>query len=342
MKHRASEQTEVCITVDTEFSIGGTFANPAVHRPVGALRVSGEVNGKEEGLGFLLSCLVEHEMSATFFVEALNSCYFGDAPMGAIARRILAAGQDVQLHLHPCWTIFRNPLWPVELPRGEGNDSWFERTPEEIHELISLGLQTFERWGVPRPIALRTGNLQASSTIYQIMSDLHIPLASNIGIGRHNYPRDPALHLTGGRHWLKGVLELPVLTYADLRFGSWSRRRLLTLAAVSTAEIEHLLWEARCQQISPIVILVHPFDLVKTRDVQHVHVRRNRVNQNRLRHLCRFLRQHENDFISVSFRQGYRRWLCDWGTSSPQLVAQFSAVLRRVVENTLNDLIWSY
>ena len=93
---------QVCITVDTEFSIGGNFDNPQL-TPVSDPIVLGAVGGKEHGLGFLLDSLAQFALPATFFVEALQTAYFGDEPMGSIARRIADAGHDVQLHLHPCW-----------------------------------------------------------------------------------------------------------------------------------------------------------------------------------------------------------------------------------------------
>lgn len=59
---------EVCITIDTEFSIGGNFEDPAL-TPVAEPMVLGSVGGKEQGLGFLLESLAEFGVRATFFVE---------------------------------------------------------------------------------------------------------------------------------------------------------------------------------------------------------------------------------------------------------------------------------
>ena len=104
----AQDPIEVCITVDTEFSIGGNFDNPAF-TPVAEPMVLGPVGGKEQGLGFLLDSLAEFGHRATFFVETLQTAYFGGERMGSIARRIAASGHDVQLHLHPCWLHYEQP-----------------------------------------------------------------------------------------------------------------------------------------------------------------------------------------------------------------------------------------
>src|SRR4051812_30223400 len=95
-----SMRTQVCITVDTEFSIGGAFADPRL-RPVADPMVWCEVGGRSEGLGFMLGCFRKYDIAATFFVEALQRSYFRHDPMHAIAQRIVAEGHEVQLHAHP-------------------------------------------------------------------------------------------------------------------------------------------------------------------------------------------------------------------------------------------------
>jgi len=101
-----SEPTRISITIDTEFSIGGAFSNPEKYKPVAYPAVLGEINGREHGLGFLLETFEKYNISASFFIECANYFYFGDEPMQSIVRRIQDAGQDMQLHVHPCWLSF--------------------------------------------------------------------------------------------------------------------------------------------------------------------------------------------------------------------------------------------
>jgi hypothetical protein len=150
---RAREPTEVCITVDTEFSIGGNFYNPEF-LPVAEPIVLGAVDRKEHGLGFLLESFSEFGIRATFFVEALQTAYFGDEPMGIIARRIAGAGHDVQLHLHPCWLHYERT---GARPKTEPNDSCADRSDDELDDFFAAGLAAFSRWGLPKPIAVRSG-----------------------------------------------------------------------------------------------------------------------------------------------------------------------------------------
>lgn len=102
-------RTEVCLTVDTEFSIGGAFAHPARLRPVGEPHVYCPVNGEDHGLPFILRTLARFGFPATFFVETLNIAYFGDTPLCRVVDKILAAGQDLQLHGPPKLAAFPLP-----------------------------------------------------------------------------------------------------------------------------------------------------------------------------------------------------------------------------------------
>ena len=87
---KSPKPTEVCFSVDTEFSIGGNFEDPNLS-PIAERMVLGTIDGKEHRLGFLLDVFRKFGVQATFFVEALQAAYFGDEPMGGIARRIAQA-----------------------------------------------------------------------------------------------------------------------------------------------------------------------------------------------------------------------------------------------------------
>ena len=100
-----SHRTKVVLTVDTEPSIAGAFADPSytplLHEPV-----AGEINGRSEALGFMIETLSQRDLTATFFVETAHTRFFGTLAMGGYVERLMRAGQDVQLHLHPDWLSF--------------------------------------------------------------------------------------------------------------------------------------------------------------------------------------------------------------------------------------------
>jgi peptidoglycan/xylan/chitin deacetylase (PgdA/CDA1 family) len=324
------ERTEVCLTVDTEFSIHGAFGDPARRQPLGDVFVYGAgEDGREHGLGFLLDCLARHGLKATFFVEALNRCYFGDEPMGRVARRIVEAGQDAQLHTHPAWLYFRSPTWQQDLGHRKPNDSLAGRPPEEIRECVALGLAAFEAWGVPRPVALRTGSLRADRALYDALPGAGIRLTSNLGVGYHR-PPEPELDLRGGRHRIGQVVEVPVLTYGALG----GRDRILTVTGTGAAEARALLAAARRARVSPVVVLTHPFEFFKGVE----RVRPNRVNQARLDRLCGFLARHAEEFHVTTFAEAAPRWLEGPPTGNPRLEAPLLAQLARALSNRWNDL----
>jgi peptidoglycan/xylan/chitin deacetylase (PgdA/CDA1 family) len=333
---------QVCITIDTEFSVAGAFTSPHTSKPVAEPLVNCEANGSEQGLGFLLNTFADFGIKATFFVEALNYCYFGDGPMKAIASRILASGHDVQLHVHPCWTYFRDPGWINRLNTTRPNDSFIGRPTEEIAEFLELGLSAFARWELPRPVAFRTGSLQADSAIYQAGREVDLKISSSVGLGGPFTPSEPELRISGGRRRIKGVLELPVLSYRELTIGPVHRHHLLTVTGTNFREAAHLLRAARAAGISPVVLLTHPFEYAKSSDPAYVHLVANQVNQRRLRKLCEFLCSHSDDFVAVTFAEGAPGWLADEDLDVPTLKAPFRASVGRMIENKLNDWIWNY
>jgi hypothetical protein len=329
--------TEICITIDTEFSVGGAFADPR-RQPIGEQNVLCVAGGEENGLGFLLDCFARHGIEATFFVEALQSVYFGDLPMGRQVERILRAGQDVQLHLHPCWLTFRRPDWSDAVAADPPNDCCDGRRPAEMQAIIAEGLAALKRIGAPAPAAMRTGNLRADRNVYLAMADSGLHIASNIGIGVFA-PVDPSLHLTGGRHWIGDVLEVPVLTYAQFAMGNWRIPRLLAITAASWAETECLLWDARTNGIETVVVLTHPFEFIKGDKLAPASLRPNRINKRRLERLCAFVAAHPREFVATSFGKAAPRWLKRPSARGPDLVASPLPVLRRLAENVANNLL---
>lgn len=330
--------TEVCITIDTEFSIGGAFAHPESRRPIGEERVTCPANGKENGLGFLLACFERFGIKATFFIEALNAAYFGDAPMGRVAERILRGGHDAQLHLHPCWMYFRHADWQQRLTREKPNDNCDGRRVDEIVGMISTGVSVFAQWGAPRPIALRTGNLRVDANVHAAMSAAGIFIGSNIGAGGRFAPADSNLRVFGGRRRFGDVLELPILTYSQLKLGQRSLHRLLTITSTSWAEMKWLLWSARRQGVSQIIVLTHPFEFVKGSWNSPLRLSRNRTNQSRLGKLCRFIAENPREFTSSTFRSAAPRWLSEPDQACPDITVPLPFAVARMATNKCNDL----
>jgi hypothetical protein len=332
-------QTEVCITIDTEFDIAGAFAEPQRCRPVGEQSVQCFVDGHEEGLGFLLESFASAGVPATFFVETLQSCFFGDLPMGSIVDRIAGSGHDIELHFHPCWLHFLKPDWPTRT--AEASDTSCGLSEEKLDQILSVSLDTFSSWGLDRPIAARTGNLEIDSAVYGALHRFAIPISSSVGLALHE-PEERSLRQCAGRHWIGKTLEVPVLSFHAPRVASYARLRLLTITACSFAEIEAILWRARRAALSPVVLLTHASEFIKRRNAGYHEVRRNRVNQGRLRDLLQFLRRNSDDFKAVTFRERAPEWLTQGGTPGVALRGSLPRCLGRMVQNLVNDHVWHY
>lgn len=288
-------RTRVCISIDTEFSIGGAFAH-ADRQPVAEQMVWCDVGGRSEGLGFLLREFARSHVPATFFVEAAHRYYFRHDPMAPIARRILDDGHEVQLHSHPCWSVFRQDDWRAVVQRTPRQDDFFGRAEDDTVRLLEQGQQAFADWGVPAPTVFRSGNLQHDDTLFRAQARCRIPYSSSVGLTVFD-SSDPRYRLYSGAHPRHGVLEMPVLTFQDWRIGGRRHLKTLTIAGTSCAETRLLLERAHAQEVPLVVILTHPFEYVQWRDDSMRVARRNALHQRRLASLCRFLDSARERFL---------------------------------------------
>ncbi|MBS0446983.1 MAG: polysaccharide deacetylase family protein [Proteobacteria bacterium] len=329
----ARARTRVYLTIDTEFSIGGAFEAPAEREPIGAQNVLCDVQGRSEGLGFMLDAFAASDLRATFFVEALQTAWFGDEPMGALARRIAAAGHDVQLHLHPVWTWFDRADWRERLKTETPNDRMHGCSVEQLVERMQRGMAALQRWGIARPVALRTGNLMVDRNVYKAMAEVGLRVASNVARAVFE-PAEEALRFNAGVHAIEGIIELPVLTYADLRLGGRTHRKVLTITGSSFAETRALLERAHRAGAPAVVLLTHCHEFVKG-DMRGA-LAANRVNQRRLTALCRYLRDADDRYEVTTMDRVAGATTA--ATSDALLGVPVHAALWRIAQNKLNDL----
>jgi len=287
-------RTRVSITIDTEFSIGGAFAD-ASRSPVAEQNVWCNIKGRSEGLGFMLDTFRRHQVQATFFVETVQRFYFKDDPMCAIARQIHAEGHEVQLHSHPCWTMFAHEDWRERVRHTRMPDNFHGRDFDDTVSLLQQGIDTFSEWGLPAPRAFRSGNLQHDENLFRALAKVGIPYSSNIAVPVfHTGSPDYALY--SGTHERHGVLECPVLSYSDWKVGPRKHMKALTIAGTSFAETRILLDKAQAAGIPLVVILTHPFEYVQKADPGYSRARRHALTQQRLVQLCAYLQDNKDRF----------------------------------------------
>lgn len=331
-KERKSGRTKVVLTIDTEPSVAGAFADPR-HAPLLHEPVSGEVNGRSEALGFLIETLCRHGLAATFFVETLHTRCFGEHAMGRYAERLAHAGQDVQLHLHPNWLSFEGGKLRSGPPH---TDDCREMSAEPLAAVIAEGADRIADWTGKRATAMRTGNFSTGLSVFQAMQQAGLRVASNICVAVAP-PPERELALAGGVHEIAGVRELPVTCFADIGPVGRGRLRPMQVTALTAREMTDVLDAAHACGNPVVVIVTHPFEFLKKRDFRYAGLRPNRLVQHRFRRLCAFLAENRDRFevLPVAAAAASLDPPQPWTELRGN---QFRSILR-TAENVINDYL---
>jgi hypothetical protein len=91
-----------------------------------------------------------------------------------------------------------------------------------------------------------------------------------------------------------------------------------------------------------VVLVTHPHEFIKHRDVRYSRLRRNRVNQARFEGLLRFVRQHRDEFAVVPICDIADEAAATDDIREPVISVSPLNALARMVENGVNDRIWWY
>jgi hypothetical protein len=227
------------------------------------------------GVPYQLEMLAAHGLKACFFVDPMPAVRYGLEPVRRMVDPILAAGQEVQLHLHPFWTAAEG---------GEGEGPVFELTGldrETQRALIRDARDLLVEAGAPMPIAFRAGSYAADAATLAALADLGIRYDSSHNGGHHPWPSAlPLDPLLIDPVEVEGVIEVPVSQIASSKGGL----RHLQLCAVSHREMRAALHHAADAGHRATTIVSHSFELA-TRDGR----RPNRVLRRRFEQLCELL-----------------------------------------------------
>lgn len=257
--------TRVLLTVDTELR-WDHHLNGACWQENLAL----SVDPAGVGVGYQLARLAAHGLRACFFVDPMPALLYGIEPIRRMVEPILAAGQEVQLHLHPSWA---DPADPV-----------FELTGLDRHrqlELIRTARELLIEAGAPPPIAFRSGSYAADPATLEALAALGLSYDSSHNGSHH--PDPSALPLDPRRiapALLEGVVEVPV-TQIEQSPGSL---RHLQICAVSFDEMRAALLHAAAGGHPVVNIVGHSFELAARGGR-----RANPVLVRRFEKLCAFL-----------------------------------------------------
>lgn len=324
-------KTKVVITIDVEPSAADVFADGEANIPLLDEPVWCEVNGESQGLGFIIRTLEKHDQKATFFVEAAHLNYFPPSAMGKYVARLVDAGQDVQLHLHPLWLSF-------EAGRRRSaevhTDHCGEMDVTALAKLMTEGCDQIEKWTGQRPTAIRTGNFSTEPGVFEAMRAAGLKYSSNICMAA-SPPHASELRLAGGSEIISEITELPVTCFADMGPVGRGRMRSFQVTALSATELISLLNQLNELEGEVAVIVTHPFEFIKKQDFRYRQLRTNRLVQKRLERLCIYLAANPERFEVVTLSEAARS--VRPGIVQPELRGRPGQAFLRAAANFIND-----
>lgn len=230
------------------------------------------------GLPYQLRVMSDHGLRGVFFVEPLFTAVLGRDALQEIVGLIRAAGQEIQLHIHPEW-------------RGRSANGVLPGTPcirlgdlseAEQLELIETGLTWLRECRVEAIQAFRAGGFGASAQTLRAVRAAGLRVDASQSAAARLAPMNASLPPYLCEH--EGLLELPLTTYRD----GFGRLRGLQFASSSAAELEEVCLRAADAGYPSVCVLSHSVELLNG-----ARSRADRFVVQRFRAFCRFLEQHE-------------------------------------------------
>lgn len=238
-----------------------------------------------------LDTIVRHGLVGVFFVEPLFSARFGAQHLETITDMILAAGQDVQLHLHPEWTDEIRPAMIDDISRKRQHLTCY--TLAEQTALIGFGKQLLEQATGRAVTAFRSGGFAANRDTFTALEANGITADSSL-----NACHD---HSEGGLEafgpWkpdvvIGGVHSFPVTVFAD----GFGRPRPAQVGSTSFREMREALESAQASGCRHFVIVSHNFEMLRRGSTAPDHIVARRFDQ-----LCAFLASERDRFQTNTF-----------------------------------------
>lgn len=275
--------TPVFLTIDTEFAWrhheAGLDAETLYRR---------SIEPADVGLTYQLALLRAHGLKACFFVDPMPARLYGLEPFRRIVEAILAAGQEVQLHLHPRWARADRDDRATSDSRREMRDY----TLADQQALIEQAEKLLVAAGAPSPVAFRAGTYGANDDTLAALAaaGLHYDSSHNgaaLNTSDIDLPADQIAPVTHNR-----IVEVPVTIVRD----GPVRLRPLQLCALSSREMEAALRHAAARGHAAVTIVSHCFELAN-----RAATRPNRVHLQRFRSLCAWLEHHATTLPTTHF-----------------------------------------
>lgn len=264
--------TRVFITIDTELSAlfeqrGMTPADNL------ALSLGGRTAPGAFGIGWLMDQMDDHGLKGVFFVDPMPGLVHGEGLVADMVGPILAAGHEVQVHIHTEWLA-----WAKQAPAPYRGDNIRDYPEAEQVALIDWARTALHRAGAPLPAAFRAGNFGADDATLRALATLGFAWDSSFnpfyegGLCRISLDRGctgPVVH--------QGMATLPVSAIED-RPG---QLRPAQVCAMSVTEMQAGLRHAATRGHPAFMTVSHSFEML-SRDRS----RPNRMVMRRFEALC--------------------------------------------------------
>lgn len=281
----------------------------------------------------LLTALERNGLSATFFVEAMQTCHFGNCEMSRVIDYVRKKDclVDLQLHLHPEWKMLDNADWRTRVKTVRKNGSMAGRG-SEARDMIIDGYHRFISLTGEIPVALRTGGLNVDLNVLRLQQEIGLPLSSSVGIGIYQ-PIESELNLLGGLKHFGATTDIPVFSFA-LNMAEYEFPRLLTIIGNSFRTLQGALEWAYARQISPLTLLTDASEFAREAQDDPIEptYAANPVVHRRWSRLCAYLSENRARFRTVTFRES----LSSWSERNDNHVPTFSrSVLAELTARTL-------
>lgn len=259
----------VCLTIDVETYSGDYDC---------------DVYGHGLGLPFILDMCRHYGATATFFVETLGATRWGPTGIQRICADLNAAGQDIQLHIHPV-------VAQVDWVRDRCDVLWMHDRPLQ-ERLIELGHRILSDCAGRPAEAFRAGDFAANADTLTAMDNLGILIGSNRDLDTKCSTRsrlNEVFPIRNDVSRLGRIIDVPTSALrSPLKFLDGPYRHMQVSALGAAETIDALLRMERAGYACA-TILTHPGEYFRALGGRLVPVGKNR---RRLKRILSFLAGH--------------------------------------------------
>ncbi len=264
--------TTVFLTIDTELMWRHHTAGCDL-----ATQIERSLEPAGVGIAYQLDVLKKHDLKACFFVDPMPTMVFGLDAIRPVVEAILAAGQEVQLHLHPNWSGAK----AGDGGAAAGRFELIDYSLDEQRALIAGARDLLKACGASDLIAFRAGSYAANDDTLTALAELGFAYDSSHNGAAAPWPSQiglPPRQIAPVER--NSVIEVPVTLIEDLP----GNLRQFQLCALSQGEMRAALDHALAQTHPAVTVVSHGFELAN-----RAGTRPNGVHVARFEGLCAML-----------------------------------------------------